>query len=412
MRLPVFLILLLAHALPASAQETWCTDNPSNCNGSDPLQSETYTRVGFGAPNYGCWLGDAANSHQIVMDAGITACTTQEMSFFADNGQNFTNNFAISSDSTVLSLLPNRDVSKTARFVRSTDGYSGVRRFGGHATLGTTIKRIATRWYQYVTPTYDFAFEASCTNGKIAHIGNTNFGSNPFLTFQSYVDHLSMYSFYGPGTGWTFPGHTTFEGFNGVPIPGGSGNSVFDIGDTKGKWYRWEIVVRRPRSADAQVSGWDTQVFAKNVTDDTAEQEVLRFSGGCTGCISYNGGPNETFTWNTGIYPDTNTDTIHTEFYRAGTCRGYLGWMYVVQAMWTTDAGQRIGAASEVEGGGGGPPPPNNFRVIGSIGWLIIGTIMLGVGGFYANRLQGYFARYRAWAGACVGSASADDARG
>ena len=59
---------------------------------------------------------------------------------------------------------------------------------------------------------------------------------------------------------------------------------------------------------------------------------------------------------------------LHTEFYRFGGCAGWQGWVYLAMGKWSTDAGQRIGAATEVEGGGGLPPnAPSNLVVHGVI---------------------------------------------
>jgi len=113
--------------------------------------------------------------------------------------------------------------------------------------------------------------------------------------------------------------------------------------------------VRRPRNADAEAGGlgFDFQFFTKNVTDDTDEIEEYRFSSGCQGNCLVTGGPN--FDWNTGTYPTEDMPSLHSEFYRAGTCAGWQGWIYAMVAKWDTDTGsERIGAASEVEGGGGG----------------------------------------------------------
>jgi len=53
-------------------------------------------------------------------------------------------------------------------------------------------------------------------------------------------------------------------------------------------------------------------------------------------------------------------------FSALGSCQGWLGISHYMMAGWTTDAGQRIGAATEVEGVGGAikpPASPTNLRV-------------------------------------------------
>jgi len=38
-----------------------------------------------------------------------------------------------------------------------------------------------------------------------------------------------------------------------------------------------------------------------------------------------------------------------------GSCQGWIGLSHYMMAGWTTNAGQRIGAATEIEGGAGAP---------------------------------------------------------
>ena len=48
------------------------------------------------------------------------------------------------------------------------------------------------------------------------------------------------------------------------------------------------------------------------------------------------------------------------------SCKGFKALSHYLAASWDVDQGQRIGAATEIEGGGGGPTvpaPPTNLRV-------------------------------------------------
>jgi len=46
----------------------------------------------------------------------------------------------------------------------------------------------------------------------------------------------------------------------------------------------------------------------------------------------------------------------------SGSCRGWIGISHYMMAGWTTNAGQRIGLALEIESPGS-IPPPTNLRV-------------------------------------------------
>jgi hypothetical protein len=341
----------------AVVMEQWCTDNASNCLVSDPFQSESYDRQS--------WDGGGANFLGVdVQEPGAKPGSNnllgEEDSSIGVGGNNtFATTLAISTDSAILNLLPSRDTSKVARFLRHGadnlgGNQSGTYRFG-HMTipLGTTVKRMAMRWYSYYSSDFQWANQGSCTNGKIAHIAQTAWGTSPFVTLTVHGSSTSMYTFQSD-LGWTWDGHSGWGGFDSgkAPRPG----SGVDVTTWRGKWFRHEIVVSNPREADATASGFDYSYFVKNVTNGTSEVEDQRLTGTCTSCfhepiaggaIDYNGSSGN-------IYPSEDIRGLHTEFYRAGTCNGWLGWLYLAMATWTTDAGQRIGAASEVEGGGGG----------------------------------------------------------
>ena len=151
--------------------EQWCTDNPSNCLVSDQFQSTSYTR--------GSWDGGGANflGDQVGSKPGSNNLLGEEDVSVGVGGNNtFATTLAISTDSAILNLLPNRDQTNVTRFLRHGadnlgGNQSGVYRFG-HMTipLGTTVKRMAIRWYTYYSSDFEWAGQGSCTNGKIAHI--------------------------------------------------------------------------------------------------------------------------------------------------------------------------------------------------------------------------------------------------
>lgn len=350
--------VLLAPAI-AGAQEAWCLANPSNCVMSETFQSTSYTRVAdYGSG--GAFLGNQSASkpgHYAGVDLSIQAVY--------GSGNTFASSLAISTDSGILNLLPNRNTTSVARFLRhagdNNSGQASTYRFGyDPVPLGTTTKRLALRWYSYHSPDYEFAYQASCTNGKIAHSSGTNF-SAPYFTFQSYRNATNHYSFISSGA-WVWSGHSSFDGIVGGHAcrPG----AAVDLNTWRGKWFRHEIVVRRPRRADSSSGlGYDFSFFTKNVTDGTAEVEDVRFSSGCTSCLFDGGVPGSNFVWNTGTYPTADMAALHTELYRAGTCAGWQGWLYAVLAKWDTDAGQRIGPATEVESGGKTLAAPSNLNL-------------------------------------------------
>lgn len=362
----LLVLLLLFACAPAWSQEAWCNAHPSNCVMSETFQDTSYTRTTY---DDNAALFVSGSSKKGLCNQPFNG--TCSISSHYGHGNTFDSDFSISTDSSILNLLPNRNPSSVARFLRSTEGFGGAIRFGySPIPLGSTVKRIALRWYSYHSSTYDFANQASCGNGKIGHANNGSaWAASPLLTLETQQSETHVYSLLGPGYNWVWPGHTSFDGFHSGtgPHPGAEAN----LNDWKGKWFRHEMVIRRPRVADSGPPGnlgTDFQFFTKNVTDDLPEIEDTRLSSGCTGCIWSEGVPSQTFNWTTGFYGNADMSSLHTELYRSGTCRGWQGWIYAASAKWDTDNDtDRIGAASEVEGGGGGPHAPTNFRVIGKL---------------------------------------------
>lgn len=326
------------------AMEQWCSDNPSNCYASDTYQSTSYTQVS-GQPYF--FLGDQVGTKPFhYYDNGAQSFPNS----VSGNNNVFSAGYVISTDATVLNLLPNRDAGSVQRFLRRSDAAApdGVFRWGENNINVSSVKRMALRWYMYHTPTFDWAYEGpTCTNGKIAHIGVATWGISPFITLTVLHGNVPVYDLGDGSLEWHSDTYSGWGGFDPAPGPG----NTMAPSTWRGIWTRHEIVVRRPAVADSNAGnlGFDYSYFVKDVTNDTAEVEVHRLSSSCTGCLY---GP-ANWVWDTGVYPSENITKIHIEGYRADDCRGWQGWMYSAFATWSTDAGQRIGAASEVEGGSG-----------------------------------------------------------
>ena len=87
--------------------------------------------------------------------------------------------------------------------------------------------------------------------------------------------------------------------------------------------------------------GFRLQSFMKNVTDNAAELPV--FDNAIDSRVN-------------NLTPPKLMSTILSNNHRVsfgGSCRGWIGLSHYMMAGWTTNSGQRIGAASEIEGGGG-----------------------------------------------------------
>jgi hypothetical protein len=334
--------------------EQRCTDLGSNCLAADAFQHTSYS---FESDAY--WLGNLSNAKPFRWHDGNWSSNDTSMSAVPGT---FGTHFVIETDTTILNLLTSRDTSATTRFIRRPDGHTSHHVFGMNVIDVTNVRRMALRWYQYHTANFQWEGMGSCTNGKIAHIdGSSTWGTDPFITITIHGGTATSAYSIGSPYQWTWTSHASWAGFasGSAPRPSGEGG-VSPSSEWAGKWTRHEIVVRNPKSTDAQTYGFDYSYFVKVVPDGgpgefDGEVEDQRLTGVCTGCYDNpfgTGGQN--WDGSTGkIYPNTDVVNLHTEFYRAGTCNGWNGFFYALLATWSTDAGQRIGAAYEVEGGSG-----------------------------------------------------------
>src|SRR5262245_29314336 len=113
-------------------------------------------------------------------------------------------------------------------------------------------------------------------------------------------------------------------------------------------------------------------IYAKNITDNTAEQVAVdtdcTYPGINFGCE---------LTINPKIPNELMIDMVANNFRGQNfpnQCFGWRGLSHMMFAGWTTDAGQRIGAAAEIETGGSAdttpPAAPTGLRISSLWRWL------------------------------------------
>ena len=235
-------------------------------------------------------------------------------------------------------------------------------------------KRVAMRWYLYHSPNYEGSYDGACTNQK--WVQNTTsphipgYGVAMNIVTSNNLNSVTYYNFYqfypgfqdccwqGPQVG--FP--------NADQGPQGS--------ELRGKWWRLELVMTNIRGGNAP-NGARIQLYMKNITDNQAERLVIDSNGSAHGfndftpsanltpmvcgnppCTAQTGTPAPIVNWRPSLYRESAS---------GGGCKGFNAVSHFLLAGWATDGGQRIGAASEVEGGGGPvpelPAPPGLLQV-------------------------------------------------
>ena len=309
MRLLLSLVFALV-SLQAIAQEARCTELGSVCICSEPLQATSYV--------------EDSNDYKNPNDSSTKECAQDGVSGGAV--VRTVDDVVASSDATALAALPVGH--SLARFMRAADGHTGTFYLGSTTAVGSGVLRIAVRWYQYRTSNFQFKTEGSCENSKSGEFATntvvdvTDSGNGTHVNWHTYA--------YTSGNGWSPGTDCCISG----PAPS-SQNHVLKTA-VKGKWWRYEMVITGRAS-----SSFKLVMYGKNVTDDSAEVTLIDTSLDAQ---------------LVGQTPPALISRILSNNHRFGTCNGWMGLAYFMVAGWTSDTGQRISAASEIEGGGGPAP--------------------------------------------------------
>jgi hypothetical protein len=354
----------------ADAAEARCTELGANCVCSEPLQMTGYTVHG----SYSGWLnpndtstkecngeGDGVGVGYAIVNGGGTSD-----SIVATAG----------SDSAVFAALPAGH--SLTRVLRNPEAHVGLN-FIGHTFPGvsTYAKRVAVRFYRYYSGnggTNAYAFDddpAACNANKLMQLdGHPSNSAN--MIFDNGFGPTSLYNFL------TFQGGTGSQdccGFGGLIDSGSipqatldamSGPSITGVSPYyqyyRGKWIRYELIVTNRNSGTTSIPV-TFKLYVKNVTDNGPEYKIV---DSCT-----------TTGTNTLTTPCGHIPLSSVEFnkflmnnFRQDTCPGFSAYSHYMLAGWDTDAGQRIGAASEIEGGLGASRSsaiPGGSRFPGSV---------------------------------------------
>ena len=281
-----------------------------------------------------------------------------------------TQDLTMTSDATIIGALPAGHT--VTEVLRSIDGGGGDTFMGhGQNDLTTGVQRMSMRWYWYMSPNWSFTWgnNLQCTNGKVGQfmgLASQN-PAGPTLTMNGWGDLVNQDA-HGPSLTYydwqgvfdnsvaLGPRCNAWGGCTGFSV-GPYVDQMPSMGSMKGKWQRWEIVT----SGHGVSGSLRIQVYFKNITDNGPELLVIDTASTLSGNNN---------TWASHPVPmswySSGVRGIAHEPYQAGTCPGFSAWTHLLVSRWTTDAGQRIGAAKEVEGGGGdsvAPTTPQGLKI-------------------------------------------------
>lgn len=204
---------------------------------------------------------------------------------------------------------------------------------------GTFLARGAMRYYIFRTSNFEFRGDGTtgCDNAK-----QLTFNSDTLVDNSDGNIHTYNYQTWAPN-------------FIDCCAAAGGGPHPNDLNlvkqDWRGKWWRIEIAM-----TNRDGPGYNLQMFVKNITDEGDEFEVIDLSLDDPGAVQpWVAAP-------TTLQPTERMNKMEVNLFRdagaTGTCKGWQAISHYMVAGWDTDAGQRIGAATEVESGGTPAPTP------------------------------------------------------
>ncbi|MCI0372500.1 MAG: hypothetical protein L0214_14295 [candidate division NC10 bacterium] len=310
--------LLVVFVTSSPAEEQRCTGLGANCVCSEPFNTNNLVETQT------FWKNPADSTTKQCSTAGIAGGSLEA---------NPVSKIIPRNDAQLRNALPAGNSIQWA--VGGTNGHLGIF-FAGHTHSSATFtKRLAARFYIYHSTDYQFAQEGVCTNSKLMQF------TGPNSLLDKSFGHIHMYNFLA-SDGWS-PGQDCC--FNGP----GPDQGAIQKADWRGNWWRLEAVYINRAGPN-----WRFLLYAKNVTTNGPEYLIVDTAASGTQLV---GGAN--------MSPPGRQDAMAINNYRETGCNGWQAFSHYMMAGWDTDAGQRIGAAAEIEGGGGTTPPavPTNLRV-------------------------------------------------
>jgi hypothetical protein len=295
-------VLVIFSSRSLHAAEQRCDELGANCVCSEPFNTATFV----GGPDF--WNPSDSTTKECSVEAASIGGAVVRTSATITG----------SNDASAIAALPSGH--SVNRFLRANDGHTGTFFAGNGTAVSSNFVRLAARWYLYHTSNFEFKLEGSCDNSKVMEFDNDaridytgGFHTYNYLRFNPSVDCCVS----GPG-----PSHN-------VPTSA-----------MKGKWWRFEAILTNRSGPNFNVV-----LYGKNITDNGPELEIINLSN--NGSVA-------------NLTPPSLMSAMITNNHRFGTCNGWLGISHYMMAGWTTNAGQRIGAASEVEGGGANVTLPSS----------------------------------------------------
>lgn len=329
-----------------AANEARCIALANNCIASEPLNTNIYTA----ANGVSYWNpADTTSSDKQASNDGVIGAAVSEESGFSET--------PIDTGAAIMALPAAHTVKWVLRQPIGGGGQAISTKFP--VTSPTALRSL--RFYRYYSS--DHVWTGSdrplCNSGKLLQLGNRGtFTGGPLVSLNGSVGFYDVNTSFG----WS----QNMQPNCCIDAPGSQGVAIPSQAQLRGRWWRIEFALHNA-AAGGPSTYWE--MWIKNVTDNQPEIKVMDSRMQMT-----TSGPNSSFWWQSPM-----TDNLHVSsgqmsdfainMFRSNNgspCDGYIAHTSVLWAAWSTDLGQRIGAAIEVEGNGNLPVvplAPKNLKV-------------------------------------------------
>lgn len=327
--------MLVIGEIAEAGIEARCTELGSNCVCSERFNASGYTKqsgIDYWQPNdigsntKPCWV-DGVTNYPIATSLTLTSAATNS--------------------GTAYTTLPSgHSVSYVLQFPMDYDSsvFYGNEENQQHTP---SYKRLAARWYvnhvRNGAGEFDWAGENGCIASKLGE-----FGSSVLLEHsQGNLLHLRGFQGWNPAIDIGSLG----------PSAGGQPYRTTGKEWWENAWVRVEVVIVNTSGtgsggeAFSSANSWQAFVYVKKMG------ESQEWEGVNTAAYDDFTNPSQPWDHTINYKPGGTTNKLWGDNFRSktsGACRGTYAVSHYMMAGWTTDAGQRIGAATEVEGSGGG----------------------------------------------------------
>lgn len=324
-----------------AAHESRCTELGANCICSEPLNTNSWIVIN----TWGYNPADTTGSDKECRNEGVAG-----VAYFSTDPTGAKSRFSVASAATDPAIFTALPQGNTVTYVWRSPTGEGTGVISNRFRIGTDpFVRQGIRFYRYYSSDFTFTGPTPpdaplCNSLKIMQMGSKgNYSGGPM--FQG-VGNWAFYDF-STSTGWS----ASVDCCGEPKIPGQAA-SLPTRASVRGKWIRFEGYIVNNTTSGTTSNEW----YMKNVTDNTPEVRIADTAGAAQFA---------------GVHPASPMIDFSVNGFRSNNgnaCGGYFAHSHFLAAAWTTNAGQRIGAAVEIEAGGStgdtAPPvPPTNLKI-------------------------------------------------